>query len=764
MAACSFTHYGRTFTLTVEETSYSVENNTSNIKWTLSITGGGSTYYDSYAKATVNGSVVFNASKGWSTYTFPAKDGSVSGTMEGIPHDNEGRASVSFALEGYCYYYTTQYTNGSLTLTTIPRASIPTCNNVTLGNAVTINTNRYSSSFTHTINIKQGSTTIETFTGIGASKSWTPAIATYAPKITSASTGTFTIECLTYSGSTHIGTKSCSVVLTVPSSVKPSASVRVAEADATMLGKNWGVYVKGKSKLTVTVTGTPIYSSPITSYSSSTNGQSSTSSSWTTNFLSTVGTNSVNATVGDSRGNTSNTASTSYTVVDYTKPTISTAVCARCDANGNEKDNGTYLKYSFIGSISSVNNKNSKEFKLGYKLRNESSYQYVTLENSSYNIMHSGIILSGVTFSADSTYDIIFTATDSFESTTINREIGTGFDMINVHASGQSMAIGKKSEASNTDKKLEIALETDISNNTRIQGNLTVLGNSSLRQYQIWHDGNARWYRLGTVKLDAQCDYAIFNLYVGDGQNGGAFQMALIKLVFKRGYLPSGGTSSNVGGYYTIEDDGTDAGAYYRNNVWMQVRCTETGYLDVYYRSPSAYGGGFFTIEGNYASFNVDVSSVSGEPSNGTAQDIRKISNTVNPYPVGAVYMSTDGTYPGTLFGGEWVQIYDRFLIAAGSGYSIGSTGGATTSSGYGSHSHSTTAPGGHAHSFYWGSGSVWNGWISTVEGPGWRDHYNQSSYGIASAGDHSHTANATGSSFSIMPPYYAVYMWRRTA
>ena len=64
MAACSFTHYGRTFTLTVEETSYSVENNTSNIKWTLSITGGGSTYYDSYAKATVNGSVVFNASKG----------------------------------------------------------------------------------------------------------------------------------------------------------------------------------------------------------------------------------------------------------------------------------------------------------------------------------------------------------------------------------------------------------------------------------------------------------------------------------------------------------------------------------------------------------------------------------------------------------------------------------------------------------------------------------------------------------------------------
>lgn len=121
MASCSFTHNGRTFKLEVVETSYSIENNTSNIQWTLSISGGGSTYYNSYAKATVNGNVVYNQSKTWDTYSFPAKDGSVSGTINNIAHDSQGKKSISFALEGYSYSYNTQSTSGSLSLTDIPR-------------------------------------------------------------------------------------------------------------------------------------------------------------------------------------------------------------------------------------------------------------------------------------------------------------------------------------------------------------------------------------------------------------------------------------------------------------------------------------------------------------------------------------------------------------------------------------------------------------------------------------------------------------------
>ena len=64
----------------------------------------------------------------------------------------------------------------SQTLSTIPRASKPTLSvsSVTMGNSITVNTNRASSSFTHSLYYQIGSGGWNTIgTGIGTSKSWT---------------------------------------------------------------------------------------------------------------------------------------------------------------------------------------------------------------------------------------------------------------------------------------------------------------------------------------------------------------------------------------------------------------------------------------------------------------------------------------------------------------------------------------------------------------------------------------------------------------
>lgn len=45
-------------------------------------------------------------------------------------------------------------------------------------------------------------------------------------------------------------------------------------------------------------------------------------------------------------------------------------------------------------------------------------------------------------------------------------------------------------------------------------------------------------------------------------------------------------------------------------------------------------------------------------------------------YPVGSIYMSVNSSNPGTLFGGTWQRIQDRFLLACGSTYANGATGG----------------------------------------------------------------------------------------
>lgn len=45
-------------------------------------------------------------------------------------------------------------------------------------------------------------------------------------------------------------------------------------------------------------------------------------------------------------------------------------------------------------------------------------------------------------------------------------------------------------------------------------------------------------------------------------------------------------------------------------------------------------------------------------------------------YPVGAIYISANNVNPSVLFGGTWEQVQDRFLLGAGSTYSAGSMGG----------------------------------------------------------------------------------------
>lgn len=55
-------------------------------------------------------------------------------------------------------------------------------------------------------------------------------------------------------------------------------------------------------------------------------------------------------------------------------------------------------------------------------------------------------------------------------------------------------------------------------------------------------------------------------------------------------------------------------------------------------------------------------------------------------FPVGSIYISVNNTNPGTIFGGTWEQIKDKFLLCSGDTYGNGSTGGSAT------HLHETTA------------------------------------------------------------------------
>lgn len=126
-------------------------------------------------------------------------------------------------------------------------------------------------------------------------------------------------------------------------------------------------------------------------------------------------------------------------------------------------------------------------------------------------------------------------------------------------------------------------------------------------------------------------------------------------------------------------------------------------------------------------------------------------------HPVGSLYLSYNSTSPAQLFGGQWVQIYDRFLLAVGYNYVGGATGGSATvtltSSQIPGHSHAA----GETNVKYLtidNSGSPWK--IPITSGSVSGDSYD-------GAGFTTSTGVAGGNqSHSNMPPYLAVYMWRR--
>lgn len=166
------------------------------------------------------------------------------------------------------------------------------------------------------------------------------------------------------------------------------------------------------------------------------------------------------------------------------------------------------------------------------------------------------------------------------------------------------------------------------------------------------------------------------------------------------------------------------------------------------------------------------------------------ILNTV--YPVGSLYTSFNSTSPANIVGGTWVQIQNCFLMAAGSSYAIGTSGGsATHTHTSAAHTHTTA---GHALTVnempshkHWISGAAYDDGNMSSSGSSNSQDYGlaadaggyttddpNKAYGRYSAysgggASHNHgntgstTPGATGASSSL-PPYKTIYMWQRTA
>ena len=138
-----------------------------------------------------------------------------------------------------------------------------------------------------------------------------------------------------------------------------------------------------------------------------------------------------------------------------------------------------------------------------------------------------------------------------------------------------------------------------------------------------------------------------------------------------------------------------------------------------------------------------------------TEEVLRKV------YPVGAVYMSVNSADPADLFGfGTWERVKDRFLLAAGDAYAAGSTGGEAT------HTLTINEMPKHGHEmppWIWAVSATYNTGPNDIHGG--TSTGNAVPYNDGKSKQTQYSENVGGGNpHNNMPPYLAVYIWKRTA
>lgn len=137
----------------------------------------------------------------------------------------------------------------------------------------------------------------------------------------------------------------------------------------------------------------------------------------------------------------------------------------------------------------------------------------------------------------------------------------------------------------------------------------------------------------------------------------------------------------------------------------------------------------------------------------------------LSSYPVGSIYQSVNTTSPASLFGGSWEKIEGRFLLGSSSEYDIGDTGGASE------YLQEWLKVGYHNHAIYTNLHPTTNTEYRSVFNIAkygdlfsWKKDYEIAGATITNSPGEGINETRLTEPMPIMPPYYCVNIWRRTA
>lgn len=416
-----------------------------------------------------------------------------------VPHDDDGTKTLSItasvtAPSGTTIAGLTSSGTVSMALPTIPRGSVMnslSCATAYFNGKMTYKYTPQSASYYNLINvalalngeyeritqIKLGKKAASQQTGtITLTDDEQETLYNLIPNTT---VGTLRFTLRTYSDSgyeTQVGDASYKEIrLQTPSEVVSPDVTRTLSPVHSLDSAFDGLYIQGKSKVKAAITATVYFGATLKEKYMKVGGVTYTEDDdLTSGYLTTAGSTSVVAGVKDSRGYQTYYTS-SITVIAYSKPKLLNVVAARCDADGNLIDTGTYLKIKATRSYSKVvSGSTQKNFcQIQYRIKAEggswSAWTTILAGDSDSDSIETGALRDGGLYN-ETTYIVQVMAVDDIgESAVVEVDVPT--ERVYMHRDGarNSLGIGKYVESDNT---VDIAEDIHV----KARGGLTVGG------------------------------------------------------------------------------------------------------------------------------------------------------------------------------------------------------------------------------------------------------------------------------------------------
>ncbi|HEL9638203.1 TPA: hypothetical protein U0K45_000656 [Streptococcus suis] len=471
----------------IEPGAQNIAANTTVVNWriTVSRTGAYLTYNeqgDSTLSLDLNGGRVHTSNPRWRTSGEECQMASGSTTV-GHNADGTKRFPFSATFNPNNGLHGVITVSGNISLTTIPRSSSVSVGIGTIGSALTININRQSSSFKHTVRYHWGNKQGTIASNVDTSTTWTIPI-DFANDIPNTTSGTGTIFVDTYSGSTKTGTQQVTFTANIPASIKPTfSSVTLTDTNTVvrslLTGNN---FLQIISDIQVSFNGASgTYGSSITGYRAEivNRNQVTTSNGGRLGMMNFNGSATIRASVVDSRGRWSDTKDVTINVIEYFAPILSfTAQRTRKTPNIIQiVRNAKIAPITLSGSQKNIMTLSFKVAPLGstsYTADNGSATGTFTTQHT---LTNSAANMAG-NYPANKSFTVIGTLSDKFTSVEFSATVATETEGIAVsYDKDGRVGVGK-------------IVENGPAGSLDVAGNIYA-GGKQIQQYQLTNvEGN----------------------------------------------------------------------------------------------------------------------------------------------------------------------------------------------------------------------------------------------------------------------------------